>query len=392
VQGPNAQSSVNQGIANVDYNVSDMDRLTVKYYYQNNPTTNPFGAVGALLGFRSNFRRQPGGRYQQHRDPESEPDLAAARRIHASAAYSQTQQQFTPSDFGMNLLGATVSADLRSPTRTGSNTLEFGPSVSFGNAGMYQNQWELGSSLNWVKGRHTIAIGGSWAHTQLNIINNNTESDTLGFKSFLNFVEGAVRTGSVLGRVPQRQRQPLLPVGHRGRLCQRQLQGSQQPVTDPGTALGLRWSAFGKIRQAGDFNPSLYAYDASTDTITNSGLEVASNNAAFGTPGAGNSLLTQHQWGLAPRIGLAWTPKPKLTVRTGFGMYYDRGELFSEFSPSAGFGFNGPLGVTLEQPFVTAYSRARAPPWRRRSAPRRPRRRRKAPRRFRRCCRTSTTP
>ena len=47
----------------------------------------------------------------------------------------------------------------------------------------------------------------------------------------------------------------------------------------------------------------------------------------------------------AHRLGL--DAQPKLTVRTGFGIYYDRGEFFSEFSPSAGFGFNGPLGVTL---------------------------------------------
>ena len=35
--------------------------------------------------FRSNFCRKPGGVDQQHRDPESHPDVAAARRIHASA-------------------------------------------------------------------------------------------------------------------------------------------------------------------------------------------------------------------------------------------------------------------------------------------------------------------
>ncbi len=51
VQGPNATSTVNQGIANVDYVVSDADRLSVKYYVQDDPTSNPFGAVGALLGF-----------------------------------------------------------------------------------------------------------------------------------------------------------------------------------------------------------------------------------------------------------------------------------------------------------------------------------------------------
>jgi hypothetical protein len=39
-------------------------------------------------------------------------------------------------------------------------------------------------------------------------------------------------------------------------------------------------------------------------------------------------------------------------VRAGYGIYYDRGELFSYLSPSAGSGFNGPFGVTLAPPFV----------------------------------------
>jgi len=39
-------------------------------------------------------------------------------------------------------------------------------------------------------------------------------------------------------------------------------------------------------------------------------------------------------------------------LRSGFGLYYDRGEFFTEFSPSAGGGFNGPFGVTLQPPFV----------------------------------------
>ena len=51
VQGPNSMAPVDQGIANMDYQVNDKDRLSGKYYIQNNPTTNPFGAVGSLLGF-----------------------------------------------------------------------------------------------------------------------------------------------------------------------------------------------------------------------------------------------------------------------------------------------------------------------------------------------------
>src|ERR1700733_12725038 len=51
VQGPNTQATVNQGIAGIDYVLSSKDRLAGRYYIQSNPTNNPFGAVGRLLGF-----------------------------------------------------------------------------------------------------------------------------------------------------------------------------------------------------------------------------------------------------------------------------------------------------------------------------------------------------
>ena len=354
VQGPNAKSNVDQGMGNIDYVVNDMDRLTGKYYIQNNPTTNPFGAVGALLGFAQDLQAGsqvfsinnttvlgPSLTWQQH---------AGFTRLRA---YAQTGQAFSPSSLGMNLLGASDFPQIEISDVLGSGGLEFGPSVSFGNAGMYQNQWEAGSAVNWVKGRHTIAIGGSWAHTQLNILNNNTATDTLGFKSFLNFVEGAVRTGSNSAAFS----------GSASRYYRSDTAGAyvndnfkiQSNLT---LTMGLRLDFDGplseKYGKLTSFDPSLYSYDAASDTITNSGLLVASNNSQFGTSGAGDTLLTQHQWGLAPRIGVAWSPMKSLTVRGGFGIYYDRGEFFSEFSPSAGFGFNGPLGVTLQQPFVTA--------------------------------------
>jgi hypothetical protein len=69
--------------------------------------------------------------------------------------------------------------------------------------------------------------------------------------------------------------------------------------------------------------------------------------------------MKNHQWGFAPRIGIAWAPTTKLTVRAGYGIYYDRGEFFSYLSPSAGSGFNGPFGVTLAPPFVQPISVAK---------------------------------
>ena len=98
---------MDQGIANIDYVVNDKDRLSVKYYVQDNPTTNPFGAVGNLLGFGQQLNAgsqvatidntiilTPNLTWEHH---------AGFTRLRA---YANTTQAFTPGSVGMNLLGS----------------------------------------------------------------------------------------------------------------------------------------------------------------------------------------------------------------------------------------------------------------------------------------------
>ncbi len=351
VQGPNTNASVDQGTAGLDIALTEKDRLSGKYYIQNDPSTSPIGAAGVLLGFpqtleagsqvfsiANTFIVSPNLTWEQH---------AGFTRMFA---YANTTQDFTPNQIGMNLLGATkfpqIEISTSDPT-IGGDVLQFGPSTSFGDAGMYQNQWEAESQINWVKGRNTIAIGGQWDHTQLNILNNNTGTDIVEFKTFESFVEGSVRTGDAFtGTASRYYRSDTAGVYINDNFKLR----SNLTLTG-----GVRWDYDGplseKYGRLTGFDASKYSYDVSADTITSSGLEIAGNNANA-TPGASNSLMQNNQWGFAPRVGIAWTPTPKLTVRAGYGMYYDRGELFSYFSAGAGSGFNGPFGVTMSPPFV----------------------------------------
>jgi hypothetical protein len=358
VQGPNSQSHVDQGIASVDYAFSSKDRLSVKYYIQNDPTTNPFGAVGSLLGFSQQL--SAGGQVASITNTVIlSPSVTWEQHVGFTRlrAYANTQQGFTPSAEGISLLGSATFPQLNITTAdpTIEEGLEFGPSTSFGDAGMFQNQWGGGSTLNLLIGKNTISFGGQWDHTQLNVINNNTNTDTLDFTSFLTFVEGDVRGGDAFAGSADRY--------YRSDTAGLFVNDSYKLRSNLTVTGGLRLDFDGplleKYGRLTSFDPSLYSYDAASDTITNSGLVIAGNNPTAATPGASDTLMKNHQFGFAPRIGVAWSPLTKLTVRAGYGIYYDRGELFTYLSPSAGSGFNGPFGVTLAPPFVEPVAAAK---------------------------------
>ena len=377
VQGPNTQARVDQGIAGIDYVINAKDRLSGKYYVQHNPTNNPFGAVGSLLGFPQQLSAgsqvfslsnsvmvSPNLTWEQH---------AGFTRLRA---YAKTTKGFTAGSMSISLPGAATfpQFEISSADPVIDSGLEFGPSTSFGDGGMVQNQWELGTSVSWVKGKHIISVGTKWDHTQLNILNNNTNTDTLQFRTILDFVEGNLHGGTEFAGSASRY--------YRSDTVGTYINDNYKMRKNLTITAGLRWDIDGplseKYGKLTGFDPSKYSYtqctvggvpadpavtfyngvacDTGTDAITGSGLEIAGNNRGGATQGASNSLMKNHQWGFAPRLGIAWSPMSKLTVRAGYGMYFDRGELFSYLSPSAGSGFNGPFGVTLAPPFVQPIS------------------------------------
>jgi hypothetical protein len=341
--------------------------LSAKYYFQRDPTTNAFGAVGSLLGFPQQLSAGSQVVSLSNTDVLS-PSLTWEQHFGFTRmrAYANTQQAFTPGSMGINLFGAATFPQFGIGTSdpTISQGLEFGPSTSFGNAGMFQNQWGGGSTLNLIRGKHTISVGGQWDHTQLNVINNNTNTDTLDFSTFLTFVEGKLHGGDEFSGTANRY--------YRSDTASLFINDNYKVRSNLTVTAGLRWDIDGplteKFGRLTSFDPSKYSYvqctvngtpadptastcDPGTDVITSSGLAIAGNGS--------NSLMQNHQWGFSPRIGVAWSPFKKITLRAGYGIYYDRGELFSYLSPSAGSGFNGPFGVTLAPPFVQPVSVAK---------------------------------
>jgi hypothetical protein len=346
--------------ANIDYNFSAKDRIAAKYYFQNDPSTNPF-SQSAVFGFPQQLNA--GSQvFSLTNNTILTPNLNWQQRFGfiRETAFANTQQALSASDLGINVFGSKLFPSLFVNTSDPSlgNNLSFGPGGPFANAGVFQNNFSGDSSVGWVYGRHTFSFGGSVDRTQLNVLNKNNQVASIGFNNFADFVTGAVAPGRNNSNFFNGSSNRYFRSNQFGLYVNDNFKLKQ----NLSLSLGFRYDYEGPLVDKNglltNFNPKLYQYDFNTDTVVNSGLIVAGNNKAFGTSGASDSTLRYKQQAFEPRIGVVWSPSfiKNFVVRAGFGMYADRGEFFTELSASAGGDFNGPFGVTLQQPFTVRVS------------------------------------
>jgi hypothetical protein len=354
VSAPASTFSQDQFNSNIDYNVSETDRLSARYFYSNNPTTSPFSA-SSLLGFTQS--NQAGSYVASLNNTKIlTPMLTWNQKVGITRqrSYATTTQPLTPADVGMNLFGldrfpAIVCFKCDKALGRG---VTFGPSGNLANAGFFQNQLQTSSSLIWAHGAHTVSTGFNFDAAQLNIINRNNQAATLDADDFPSLLLGKFNPSFSKFYTGATSRY------YRAKQVGAYLQDNFKVTRNLNLNLGLRYDWDGPLTEKNgmlaNFDASRYQYDAATDTIIDSGIVIAGNNKTIGTRGVSDSTMKGRQWGFGPRVGFAWNPSfvKNLVVRGGFGLYYDRGEFFSEFSPGAGRGFNGPFGVTLALPFV----------------------------------------
>jgi len=355
-----------QANANLDYVFSPKDRLALKYYYQFDPATSPF-AESNTFGFPQSLTA---GSHVVSIDNTTvlTPNLTWEQRIGyiRQTAFAGTAQPFTPSAAGINLFGNKLFPSIfinndGAPKQLFGGSFNLGPQNNFADAGFTQNKFVGTSNLNWVHGRQTISAGFSYYFTQLNIANLNNQVANISFADFPSFLTGALNVSALNtaffnGTSNRYYRAPEL-----GAYGQDDIKLTKNLTLDVGLRFDWDGALYEKNGLLTNFVPRNYSYNLASDTIENIGLVVAGNNKGFCATKSSfctnDSTLSGRQWLFEPRVGLAWTPSflKNVVVRMGAGLYADRGEFFTEFSPSAGGGFNGPFGVTLEPPFVVPF-------------------------------------
>jgi hypothetical protein len=380
-----------QAVSNLDWIVNPKDTLSLKYYYQHDPSIAPYAYSGS-----------PG--FSQHLDAGSQvasitntqslkPNLSVAEVFGfiREKVYSTIGQPFTPQQFSayvrqlsglpasqatFNTFGSTTFPGLSIVDNYGNaapyNT-NFVPNAGMnigGGAnsqgaftGLFQNRFMPSANAIWTLGRHTLTFGGSFSYTQLNTRDQRTGKGVIAFADFSQFLQGLETSYSPNGFVTSAYLQGDANRYFRSKETGVYLQDKFQMRSNLSITAGLRFDDHGglteKYGRLYNFDPARYQYDAASDTILSNGLIIAGNNKLFPSGGVSDSTLTGRQWGLAPRLGVAWSPRifnNKIVVRAGWGMYYDRGELFTYLSPGVAAGVipGGPFGVNQSPPFVSS--------------------------------------
>ena len=365
-----------QAVTDLDYLATKKDTLSLKYYYQHDPTTAPF-AYSSFEGFTQHL--DAGSQVASITNTQAiRPNLSVTEVFGfiREKVYSTIVQPFTPQQIGMNAFGSNIFPGITIVDDFGNNSpansnFVFNAGASIGSTaasqgaftGIFQNRWRPSANAIWNHGKHTVTFGGLFSYTQLNARDDRTNTGMIGFTNFEEFLTGQPITYTADGFIATTFLQGDANRYYRSNETGSYIQDKYQFRSNLSVSAGLRFDYHGGLKEKNgriyNFEPSQYDYNADTDTIVSNGFVVAGNNPQFPTKGVSDSTLTGRQWGLAPRVGLAWSPKmfnDKVVVRAGWGLYYDRGELFAYLSPGFASGViaGGPFGVNQSPPWVNA--------------------------------------
>jgi hypothetical protein len=380
--------TADMAVADLDYNFTQKDTVALKYYYQHDPTIAPY-AYSNVPGFtehldsgaqvfslsntylvKSNLSTQQTIGFLREKTYANNEQPFGPGSIPGGAYGNGSINEFGSNYFpGLSIINVLGNAAYAAGVSTG--ILSVGPNAEAqgSNTGAFQNRIQPSGNAIWTLGKHSVSFGVNYSYTQLNTIDKRTGTGTVAGDDLSQLVQGYVTPGSAsTGFYVTSFLQGNASRYYRANELGTYVQDKFQVTPNLSLTAGVRYDwdgglteKYGRIFNFDPPNPNdpnAYSYNQAADQITSSGLIIAGNNAN-GTKGVSNTTLTGRQWGIGPRVGFAFSPARDhgtVVFRGGTGMYFDRGELFSYFSPGYAIGTvtGGPFGVNQQLPFVTA--------------------------------------
>jgi hypothetical protein len=168
--------------------------------------------------------------------------------------------------------------------------------IAPGDEGLYAqigNSFQYGDSLSWVKGRHTFKFGGNIYRIQVNRYSN--ASTYMSFTSVPSFINNELAYAVGSASDP----------GHGTRATQygTYAQDSFQAARNVQLNYGLRWD-MESVPHDKDYKTQ--SYDPETGLLMDAGAPYFEGNHID----------------FSPRVGVTYSPTPRLVVRSAFGIFY----------------------------------------------------------------------
>ncbi len=209
--------SADQAVTDLDWNATSKDTLAAKYYYQHDPMIAPYA-----------YSNVPG--FTQHLDTGSQvfslsntynlkSNLSTTQTLgfNRMKAYGVNEQPFTAAQAGISAFGSSYFPGISivdvlgngngcqpAPNNTicnGQNpdglfdtSLNIGPGAFTQSpfTGLFQNRIMPSANAIWSLGKHTVAFGGNYSYTQLNIRDQRTGKGMVATEDFANFLQGNI--------------------------------------------------------------------------------------------------------------------------------------------------------------------------------------------------------
>ena len=282
-----------QGVADVDWNLSSRDQLAAKYYYQHDPSSSPY-AYSNVPGFTGHMDTGSQlGSLNNVQTIGSNLSISETVGVLREKVYATNDQPWAPgqkntpaagitSAFGSYFSGYTINDAIgdQFDSSTGplyglvAPSLAIGPDAEYQaeNTGMFQNRIEPSGTAIWTKGRHTISFGGSWSYTQLNLRDRRTGTGNVASPDFVSFLDNWVTPYSTQNFTAttylEGNANRYLRANETGLFVQDKFQVTPTLSITGGIRYDWNGGLYDKNGYLFNFDPSKYSYSVASDTIT----------------------------------------------------------------------------------------------------------------------------
>jgi hypothetical protein len=335
-----------QGLAKVDYTISQRQTAFARYFYAvyDNPAT--YDGKNVLTLSRTGQNNQVHSLVLAH-NFEISPRTFNALHVTFNRTLNDRPLPpfFSPTDLGSRIYSPY-------PDYTGVNITGNGFAVGFGatNPGYFNSRSvQIANDLDLVRGKHQISMGVNWIHNRIETLNNRPTNGQFTFNgqvtglSLADFMVGAVSGGFIQGN-------PVYDYDH-SQYVGVYLQDNWRVKPNLSLNVGLRWEPFLPIQNTYGW-VSHFEKAAFDQGVRSRVYPQAPAGLTFpgddGYPDNGTTFGKVANF--APRIGIVWTPggDDRTSVRASWGTFLDTPHLFF----NTRFANNPPWGaqITLSNP------------------------------------------